>query len=102
MLVRKRMGTVRPQASWSKHLRLVSFIHTLEIRFMAFPSFKLAALAIAAVGTLAAAPAMAGKTLDAIKARGQVVCGVNSGLAGFSAADSNGKWTGLDLSLIHI
>ncbi|MEY3460973.1 MAG: hypothetical protein RLZZ03_626, partial [Pseudomonadota bacterium] len=44
-------------------------------------------LALAAAGlTLAAAlPAHAGKTLDAVKARGQVVCGVNTGLAGFSA-----------------
>jgi general L-amino acid transport system substrate-binding protein len=41
--------------------------------------------------------AHAGKTLDAIKARGQVVCGVNTGLAGFSAADSQGNWTGLDV-----
>jgi general L-amino acid transport system substrate-binding protein len=46
---------------------------------------------------LAAAPAFAGKTLDAIKQRGQLVCGVNTGLAGFSQADSQGKWTGLDV-----
>ncbi len=52
--------------------------------------------AVAALGALMMAPAHAGKTLDAIKARGQVVCGVNTGLAGFSAADSSGKWTGLD------
>ena len=44
-----------------------------------------------------AGTAHAGKTLDAIKARGQVVCGVNTGLAGFSAADSQGNWTGLDV-----
>ena len=31
----------------------------------------------------------------AIKARGQVICGVHTGLAGFSAADSTGKWNGL-------
>lgn len=60
---------------------------------------KLAAVAVAAVSALASAPAMAGKTLDAIKARGQIVCGVNSGLAGFSAADSNGKWSGLDVDV---
>ncbi len=47
----------------------------------------------------AAAPALAGKTIDAIKARGQLVCGVNTGLAGFSAADSNGNWTGLDVDI---
>jgi general L-amino acid transport system substrate-binding protein len=54
--------------------------------------------ALCAAGTLAAVPAAhAGKTLDAIKARGQVVCGVNTGLAGFSAADSQGNWSGLDV-----
>jgi general L-amino acid transport system substrate-binding protein len=43
--------------------------------------------------------ALAGKTLDAIKQRDQVVCGVNTGLAGFGAADSQGKWTGLDIDI---
>ena len=51
----------------------------------------------AAAAVLAAAPAHAGKTLDGIKSRGQLVCGVNTGLAGFSAADSGGKWSGLDV-----
>lgn len=58
---------------------------------------KLTLAALCAAGTLAASPAFAGKTLDAIKARGQVICGVNTGLAGFSAADSQGQWTGLDV-----
>lgn len=44
-------------------------------------------------------PAWAGKTLDAVKQRDQVVCGVNTGLAGFSAADSQGKWSGLDVDM---
>ena len=48
---------------------------------------------------LASAPALAGKTLDAIKSRGQVVCGVNTGLAGFAQADSSGNWTGLDVDV---
>ena len=55
--------------------------------------------AVAALGILAAAPAQAGKTLDGIKARGSVVCGVNTGLAGFGAADSAGKWSGLDVDV---
>jgi general L-amino acid transport system substrate-binding protein len=42
-------------------------------------------------------PAMAGKVLDSIKARGQVLCGVHTGLTGFSAADSMGKWRGIDV-----
>ncbi|MCU0984776.1 MAG: amino acid ABC transporter substrate-binding protein [Acetobacteraceae bacterium] len=45
---------------------------------------------------LLAGPAVAGPTFDAVKARGQVVCGVNSGVAGFSAPDSQGVWHGLD------
>ncbi len=53
--------------------------------------------ALLALGVLAAQPAHAGKTLDGIKARGQLICGVNEGLAGFSAADSQGKWAGIDV-----
>jgi general L-amino acid transport system substrate-binding protein len=53
--------------------------------------------AMLAAGAIVAAPAYAGKTLDAIKARGQLVCGVHTGLAGFSSADSQGNWSGLDV-----
>ncbi|HYC34992.1 MAG TPA: amino acid ABC transporter substrate-binding protein [Usitatibacter sp.] len=60
------------------------------------PMLKLS-LSAALVAAAFAAPAFAGKTLDAIKQRGQLVCGVNTGLAGFSQADSQGKWTGLDV-----
>ena len=62
-----------------------------------FVKTLLAATAVAAAEVTA--PAHAGKTLDAIKARGQLVCGVNTGLAGFSAADSQGNWTGLDVDV---
>lgn len=58
--------------------------------------FALAA-ALAAAGLVTAPAALAGKDLDAIKSRGTLVCGVNVGLAGFSAADSQGRWTGLDV-----
>ena len=58
---------------------------------------RLVASAALSAVALAAAPAFAGKTLDTIKQRGQLVCGVNTGLAGFSAADSQGNWTGLDV-----
>ena len=55
--------------------------------------------ALVAAGAMTAVPAHAGKTLDAIKTRGQLICGVNTGLAGFSAADSQGNWTGLDIDV---
>jgi len=55
--------------------------------------------AVAAAAVLAAVPAHAGKTLDTIKQRGQLICGVHVGLAGFSQADSSGNWTGLDVDV---
>ncbi len=36
-------------------------------------------------------------TLDQVRARGHLVCGVNTGLAGFSAPDDRGRWTGIDI-----
>ncbi|MDB5800513.1 MAG: extracellular solute-binding protein family 3 [Rhodocyclales bacterium] len=51
--------------------------------------------------TLIAAPAQAGKTIDAIKQRGAIQCGVSTGVAGFSQADSQGNWSGLDVDTCH-
>ncbi len=45
----------------------------------------------------AAAPAVTGSTLDAIRARGTVICGVSTGLAGFSLPDTQGNWRGFDV-----
>ena len=58
-------------------------------------TFLKAALASAAfvVSGFAASAA----TLDDVKAKGFVQCGVNVGLAGFSAPDDKGEWTGLDV-----
>ncbi|OZI65919.1 amino acid ABC transporter substrate-binding protein [Bordetella genomosp. 1] len=43
--------------------------------------------------------AHAGPTVDAIKKRGELVCGVSQGSAGLSIADAQGRWTGLDADL---
>ncbi|WPB54929.1 amino acid ABC transporter substrate-binding protein [Xylophilus sp. GOD-11R] len=51
---------------------------------------------LALVAALSSSPALAGKTLDAVKQRGSVKCGVTTGLAGFSAPDGKGHWSGLD------
>lgn len=45
------------------------------------------------------AQAYAGKTLDQIRQRGQLVCGVSTGVIGFSAVDSQGHWRGLDVDV---
>jgi general L-amino acid transport system substrate-binding protein len=55
--------------------------------------FCTAALLVATAGVASAQQ----KTLETVKARGQLVCGVNVGLAGFSAADDKGVWSGLDV-----
>jgi len=58
------------------------------------------ALASAAVALVATSgQAFAQSTLEAIKARGELVCGVSTGLGGFSVPDSEGKWTGLDVDV---
>src|SRR5690606_24548133 len=41
----------------------------------------------------------AGPTFDAVKENGFVQCGVSTGIAGFSSADSKGEWTGIDVDL---
>ena len=56
--------------------------------------------AAVALGLVAlAGAASAGPTLDAVKKADVLKCGVNTGLGGFSLADSSGKWTGLDVDV---
>jgi len=45
------------------------------------------------------AGAAAAATLDDVKARGKVNCGVSTGLAGFSEPDSSGRWQGFDVAV---
>jgi general L-amino acid transport system substrate-binding protein len=41
----------------------------------------------------------AGETFEAVKKRGQLIAGVNTGAPGFSMPDSQGNWTGLDVDI---
>nr|WP_111299701.1 transporter substrate-binding domain-containing protein [Paracoccus saliphilus] len=57
------------------------------------------------LGTVAAATLLAGagfaqegSTLAQVKERGELNCGVNTGLVGFAAPDANGNWTGFDVA----
>ncbi len=54
--------------------------------------FGVTALGMASTGASAA-------TLDDVKAKGFVQCGVSQGLPGFSNPDSAGNWTGIDVDL---
>jgi general L-amino acid transport system substrate-binding protein len=42
---------------------------------------------------------LADTTLEAVKKRGFLQCGVNTGLPGFSHADKKGRWSGLDVDI---
>jgi general L-amino acid transport system substrate-binding protein len=57
---------------------------------------KTLALAFGAALTMGTVAASA-TTLEAVKARGQLICGSNTGLAGFGMPDDKGQWTGLDV-----
>ncbi|PWE32724.1 amino acid ABC transporter substrate-binding protein [Maritimibacter sp. 55A14] len=54
-------------------------------------------------GALTAAGLAAGMasaaTLDDVKAKGFLQCGVTTGLVGFAAPDANGEWTGFDVGV---
>ncbi|MEN6441390.1 MAG: amino acid ABC transporter substrate-binding protein [Syntrophobacter sp.] len=54
-------------------------------------------LVIAAVLLSIPVISMAGETLDAVKARGELIVGVNGGLFGLSMPDEKGVWRGLDV-----
>ncbi|MGI9395235.1 MAG: amino acid ABC transporter substrate-binding protein [Boseongicola sp.] len=55
------------------------------------------------IGALAAATLVGGvagaATLDEVKARGKLNCGVSTGVVGFAAPDANGEWQGFDIAV---
>ena len=55
--------------------------------------------AAAAAGLLAMSQAQAGATVDNVKKKGFVQCGVSTGLPGFSTADEKGNWNGIDVDV---
>ena len=57
----------------------------------------LAAAALALTALSGAAHAQA--TFDAVKSKGYIQCGVNTGLAGFAAPDAQGNWKGIDVDV---
>ncbi len=55
--------------------------------------------AVVTGGTAQAQSTTPSPTLDAIRARGALICGINTGVAGFSLPDSRGVWQGLDVEM---
>jgi len=52
-----------------------------------------------AAGALSAGIAAAQSTMETVQARGELNCGVNTGLTGFAAPDANGVWAGFDVAI---
>ena len=52
-----------------------------------------------ALGALALPALATAGTLDDVRKRGSLVCGVNTGLQGFGARDDKGQWSGFDVDL---
>lgn len=63
---------------------------------MRHPTQILTAAVLGLISLASAAQAQS-STLDEVNKRGDLRCGVNIGLAGFSAPDDKGNWTGLDV-----
>jgi general L-amino acid transport system substrate-binding protein len=61
--------------------------------------FGMLAAGLVAGALVGPAAAQGSGTLGAIKQRGELVCGVSTGVTGFSIADAQGKWTGLDVDV---
>ena len=53
--------------------------------------------AAAALAMTAGAALAASSTLDAVKKRGRLICGINVGLAGFAVPDDKGVWRGFEV-----
>jgi general L-amino acid transport system substrate-binding protein len=58
---------------------------------------RLVAAVFAVLALAIGANAAAAQTLDQVKSRGQLLCGVNVGLGGFALPDAAGKWSGLEV-----
>jgi len=59
--------------------------------------FSKVSIALMAALVFFAGAVMAGETLNAVKARGQLIAGVNGDVFGFSMPDAKGVWKGLDV-----
>ncbi|MCP5419521.1 MAG: amino acid ABC transporter substrate-binding protein [Gammaproteobacteria bacterium] len=62
-------------------------------------SFAILATTATLACVLANGTAQAGATLDAVKKKGFIQCGVSDGLPGFSYADDKGKFSGIDVDV---
>ncbi|GGE98989.1 amino acid ABC transporter substrate-binding protein [Aliidongia dinghuensis] len=76
---------------------MIRFLAAAVLAPVVLATVVLATVVLAAVIGSAAQAA----TLDTVKARGVVKCGISTGIAGFSLADSQGNYAGIDVEICH-
>jgi general L-amino acid transport system substrate-binding protein len=93
-----RIGGGSPLPSAQASVSLVQQQRNMDMR--SFGSRLVSGLVVS-LGLMGAAHAQdtASPTLDAVKKRGQLICGVDSGIPGYAFQDAAGKWQGLDVAL---
>ena len=85
------------------NFRALGFLRqeTIYSQFSQFRERKMKKLSliVAGVAALTAASAVQAGTLEDVRAKGFIQCGVSQGLPGFSNPDDSGNWTGLDVDM---
>ena len=82
---------------WARELNYVCIPHQTLVTEIAMRILKPALVGLLLL--VSSAPVTAGMTLDAVKQKGFVQCGVSTGLAGFSQPNSQGVWSGIDIDM---
>src|SRR4051812_19495446 len=55
-------------------------------------------LLFASAGGALAQTELKSSTMEAIKKRGELICGIDTGIPGYAYQDSKGEWQGLDVA----
>ena len=64
---------------------------------LSFASFARGVACCLAAGSILLATEAGAQTLQAVKQRGTLICGVSNGVLGFSSRSERGEWSGLDV-----
>ncbi|MBV8185241.1 MAG: amino acid ABC transporter substrate-binding protein [Hyphomicrobiales bacterium] len=87
------------------HSALRSFARGRLFRFFGWISSRDAAsatfLTVVFFAAMAANPTSQAATLDAVRARGQLICGINPNLPGFGQPDKDGAFKGFNADICH-
>lgn len=73
-------------------------MHATSGRYLLSLAVYLALALLGLAGDAVAGAAGVRSTLEAVKSRGELVCGVSDGVPGFATVDRSGTWSGMDVA----